>query len=81
MEDLYEIFTPVMTVLKEASNSAAAKKADKRQKAEALRNASLEILSPNKKSHYIVGKKRNDSSSSNSGGSSTEKKPRSEDNK
>ena len=30
-----------MTVLKEASNSAAAKKVDKRQKAEALRNASL----------------------------------------
>ena len=65
-----------MTELKEASNSAAAKKADDRQEAEALRNASLGILSPNKKSHYIVSKKRNESSTSGSGGSCSEKKPR-----
>jgi len=75
LEDLYEIYTSVITELKEASNSAAAKKADDRQKAEALRNASLGILSPNEKSHYIANKKRNDSSS-DSGGGRSEKKPR-----
>ena len=75
LEDLYEIYASVITELKEASNSAAAKKADDRQKAEALRNASLGILSPNEKSHYIANKKRNDSSS-DSGGGRSEKKPR-----
>ena len=75
LEDLYEIYTSVVSELKEASNSAAAKKADDRRKAEALRNASLGILSPSEKSHYVVGKKRN-ASSSVSGGSSEEKKPR-----
>ena len=74
LEDLHEIYTSVITELKEASNSAAAKKADDWQKAEALRNASLGILTPKEKSHYIVSKKRCDSSS-DSGGSS-DKKPR-----
>ena len=56
-------YTSVITELKEASNSAAAKKVDDRQKAKALRNASLGILTPKEKSHYIVCKTRSDSSS------------------
>jgi hypothetical protein len=51
MEDLYEVYTSVLSETKMASASNAAKKSDDATRAEALRNASLGCLSPSDKDY------------------------------
>jgi hypothetical protein len=77
VEDLYEIYSTKLEDSKVASSSAAAKKADDFAKAEALRNASLGMLTPQDKE--LIGIPRMGTSSScstMSGSDSSNKKPK-----
>jgi hypothetical protein len=54
LDDLYEIYTSVLAEQKAASYFIAARKADDQAKVDTLQNASLGLLTPCDKQHYLV---------------------------